>query len=219
MLAVIYEPRGNPPIGRMAYVGWAILRGAPAPDPAGPGNVYRVHCLGPMRSFERPVPREIGGQPIERWLRDLPRGHQRNSATRGRAVRGIAMDEVEDILRLGATELTWDATAGTGEELELPHEGEARLRRLVGRLERSTAFRQDVLAAYGHRCAISGLSADGIEGLVEAAHIRGVGRPEFGPDHITNGIALTPTLHRFSIGICSHVGMRVMSLSLSYRGS
>ena len=51
--------------------------------------------------------------------------------------------------------------------------------------------------AYRNRCAVSGLSAEGIEGLVEAAHIRGAGRPEFGPDHITNGIALTPTLHRF----------------------
>lgn len=86
MLAVIYEPRGNPPIGRMAYVGWAILRGAPRRDLSRPGNVYRVDCLEPMRSFERSVPREIGGEPIERWLRDLPRGHQWNSATRGRAV-------------------------------------------------------------------------------------------------------------------------------------
>ena len=41
-----------------------------------------------------------------------------------------------------------------------------------------------------------GLSAGGMEGIVEAAHIRGAGQPECGPDHITNGIALTPTLHR-----------------------
>ncbi len=196
MLAVIYEPRGNPPVGRMAYVGWAMLRGSPRRDPSRPDSIYTVDCLEPMRSFERPVPREVDGEPIERWLRDLPRGHHRNSATRGRAVRRLAANEVEDIFRLGATDLTWDTVAGAAEDRDLPHDGEVRLRRLVERLERSTAFRQAVLAAYGGRCAISGLSSDGIEGLVEAAHIRGVGRPEFGPDHITNGIALTPTLHR-----------------------
>ena len=51
MLAVIYEPRGKPPIGRMGYVGWAILRGPPRRDLAALGNVYRVDCLEPMQSF------------------------------------------------------------------------------------------------------------------------------------------------------------------------
>ena len=32
MLAIIYEPRGKPPRGRMAYVGWAILHGFPRRD-------------------------------------------------------------------------------------------------------------------------------------------------------------------------------------------
>lgn len=43
---------------------------------------------------------------------------------------------------------------------------------------------------------MTGLSADGIVGLIEAAHIRGAGQPYLGPDDITNGITLTPTLHR-----------------------
>ena len=71
-----------------------------------------------------------------------------------------------------------------------------RTRQLVTRLGRSAKFRRDVLSAYGMRCAVSGFSANGIEGLIEAAHIRGAGQPECGPDHIANGIALTPTLHR-----------------------
>ena len=196
MLAIIYEPRGKPPRGRMAYVGWSVLRGSPRPDLSGPGNAYRVNFLDPLRKFDQPVPREIGGEPLERWLREYPRGRLRNTATRGRAVRGLVADEAEAILRFGATDITWDARQETGSDPNELRAGDTRIRQLVTRLGRSARFRQDVLLAYGNRCAVSGLSADGVEGLIEAAHIRGAGRPEFGPDHIANGIALTPTLHR-----------------------
>ena len=81
MLAVIYEPRGSPPRGRMAYVGWAILGGSPQRDSSGQGNAYRVDFVEPMCSFQRPVPREIQGEPIEQWLRAFPRGRLRNTAT------------------------------------------------------------------------------------------------------------------------------------------
>lgn len=193
MLAVIYEPRGNPPVGRMTYVGWAILSGTPLPDSTGSGNYYRVNCREPMRAFERSVPRELGGEPVERWLRRLSRGRLRNSATRGRAVRSLSEAEVEDIFRFGATDIEWDDRQVP---LDLPSEVEGRVRRVVTRLERSAGFREQVLTAYGNRCAVSGLAGDGIKGLIEAAHIKGAGRPDFGPDHVTNGVALTPTLHR-----------------------
>ena len=42
MLAIIYEPRGKPPRGRMAYVGWTVLRGRPRREPPGTGNAFRV---------------------------------------------------------------------------------------------------------------------------------------------------------------------------------
>lgn len=196
MLAIIYEPRGKPPRGRMAYVGWAVLRGHPQQDTSGNGTAFRVNCIEAMRSFERPVPREIGGEPIERWLRAYPRGHLRNTATRGRAVRSLAAEEVEIILRLGASDVAWDVQEASSTDKGIPKAEDTRIRQLVTRIGRSARFRLDVLAAYGMRCAVSGFSANGIEGLIEAAHIRGVGRPEFGPDHVTNGIALTPTLHR-----------------------
>lgn len=194
MLAVIYEPRGTASKGRMAYVGWATLRGAPNPDPGGSRSTYRVDCVEPMRTFEKPVPREVNGEPIERWLRDKPRGRYRNIATLGRAVRRITAKEVEDIFRLGATNLAWDA-----DDRERAGElttSEDRLSRIVKRLERSAQFRANVLASYGNRCAVSGLSSGGMGGLIEAAHIKGAGRPDYGPDHVTNGVALTPTLHR-----------------------
>ena len=196
MLAVVYEPRGQPPRGRMAYVGWAVLRGRPREDLSGARIAYRVDFLEPMRSFERPVPREIDGEPVERWLRNYPRGRLRNTATRGRAVRGLDADEAEAILRLGATDVVWGAEAETSGDALTPRAGDTRIRQLVTRLGRSARFRQDVLAAYAMRCAVSGFSAHGVDGLVDAAHIRGAGQPEFGPDHIRNGIALTPTLHR-----------------------
>lgn len=196
MLAIVYEPRGKPPRGRMAYVGWAVLRGSPRRDESEPDNAYRVDFLDPLRSFEQPVPREINGEPLERWLRDYPRGRLRNTATRGRAVRSLAPDDAESIILLGATDVAWDAREETSGEHPVTSSSDSRVRRVVTRLERSARFRQDVLMAYRNQCAVSGFSADGVDGLIEAAHIRGAGWPENGPDHITNGIALTPTLHR-----------------------
>ena len=194
MLAIIYEPRGKPPKGRMSYVGWGVLQGEPREDASGPGNAHRVDFVEPIRSFEQPVPREVDGEPVERWLRNHARGRERNTATRGRAVRGLTAEDAETILRLAEADVRWNAPEEDGGGPQF--DGEARVRRTVTRLQRSARFREDVLSAYGWRCAVSGLSADGIDGLVEAAHIRGAGQPESGPDRIANGIALTPTLHR-----------------------
>ena len=194
MLAVIYEPRGRESKGRMAYVGWATLRGAPRRESIESEDLYRVDCVEPMRAFERPVPREIRGQPLERWLRYKARGRDRNIATLGKAVRALSGHEVEDIFRLGATDVAWDAEVV--EESDGPDSSEDRPKGIVEQVMRSERFKDDVLSAYGYRCAVSELSSQGMGGLVEAAHIRGAGRPHCGPDHITNGIAMTPTLHR-----------------------
>jgi putative restriction endonuclease len=63
-------------------------------------------------------------------------------------------------------------------------------------MERAAVFKDDVLKAYDFRCAVSGLVGGGVGGLVEAAHIRGAAKPHNGPDKVTNGIALTPSIHR-----------------------
>lgn len=80
----------------------------------------------------------------------------------------------------------------------------------VARWTRNGAFRQLVLQAYDNRCAVTGLQLK----LVDAAHILPVGTPN-STDEVTNGIALTPTIHRaydrglvfvddqFKIRICS----------------
>jgi putative restriction endonuclease len=67
----------------------------------------------------------------------------------------------------------------------------------VSRLTRLASFRQQVLFAYGNRCAVTRIQLR----LVDAAHILPVGA-ENSADHVRNGIALAPTYHRaFDAGL------------------
>ncbi len=67
----------------------------------------------------------------------------------------------------------------------------------VSRLSRSANFRDQVLTAYGNRCAVTRMQLK----LVEAAHILPV-VAEKSPDHVTNGLALSSTYHRaFDTGL------------------
>ncbi len=61
----------------------------------------------------------------------------------------------------------------------------------ISRLSREANFRQQVLNAYGNRCAVTRAQLK----LVEAAHILPVGAPG-SVDDVRNGIALAPTYHR-----------------------
>lgn len=61
----------------------------------------------------------------------------------------------------------------------------------VRRLSRNGNFRQQVMNAYGNRCAVTCAQLR----LVDAAHILPVGAPE-SSDNVRNGLALAPTYHR-----------------------
>ena len=61
----------------------------------------------------------------------------------------------------------------------------------VRRLARAYNFRDQVMDAYGHRCAVTRAQLK----LVDAAHILPVGA-DGSTDLVTNGIALSPTYHR-----------------------
>ncbi len=61
----------------------------------------------------------------------------------------------------------------------------------VSRYSRDASFRRIVLGAYDNRCAVSRSQLR----LVEAAHILPV-PSDASSDHVTNGIALSPTFHR-----------------------
>ncbi|EGV35170.1 HNH endonuclease [Neisseria weaveri] len=61
----------------------------------------------------------------------------------------------------------------------------------VQKLSRESKFRKIVISAYDNRCAISRMQLK----LLDAAHILPVAS-NISTDHVTNGLALNPTLHR-----------------------
>lgn len=201
MLAIIYEPlaRGA---GRMAYVGWAALGSLPIrstrPDSAG-RPLWVVQYTDRVQELPTPVSRDVLGEPIERWLRDIDPEH-RAVRTSGASVRFIEFDDAQRILELGyagelrrpdyPTEPMGHTVAGSIAE---------RATRLVVAVQRDAAFRRQVMSAYGFRCSVSGFGIGELPlgratRLIDAAHIRPVSHN--GSDAISNGLALTPTLHR-----------------------
>jgi putative restriction endonuclease len=209
MSAVIYEPRGDNGRGQMAYVGIAIISQPPVETQSRSRNgerLWQVTFDGPDVSFDQPVRREVLGAPVEAWLRDLPRGRTRNVATLGRAVRPLSDEDLEQILLLGnAHVLGGSSYPVLNEHADPLTQVRERNLHLVSSIQRDARFRQDVLAAYGDRCSVSGFSLGGISpmrssGLLEAAHIRPAGHS--GPDVVRNGLPLTATLHRlFDVGL------------------
>jgi putative restriction endonuclease len=65
----------------------------------------------------------------------------------------------------------------------------------ITRLFRDRAFARHVQAAYGQRCAVTGIRLinGGGRAEVQAAHIRPVA--QHGPDSVRNGLALSGTVH------------------------
>lgn len=208
MIAIIYEPRSGGR-GRMSYVGWAALRGAPTrssrlTDKGQP--LYVVHYLDRAQEFPNPVPRDYLGQPLERWLRDMDPA-KRNVLSSGASVRFLAPEEGQLILELGHAGQLGPSLAYTASDAEPETMVAERSRVVVEAVARDARFRRQVMTAYEYRCAVTGLEIGSLpEGratrLLDAAHIRPVG--DRGPDAVTNGLALTPTVHRlFDEGLIS----------------
>lgn len=89
--------------------------------------------------------------------------------------------------------------------------------RFVNRKVRNAAFRNAILKAYSNRCAFThlpGLVNGGGKVELEAAHIRSV--EANGPDIVSNGLALTGTVHwMFDRGLIT-VDSRTMSVLISH---
>lgn len=213
--ALIYEPRGRDGAGRMSYIGLAVLTEPPfevARDRATGERRWRVNYVSTYKDFDRPVPREIGERPLEAWLAAVPHGRLRNSATRGQAVRAISDEDFVHILALGFVGDIQELLELRSNEYPTRDEHAApvtlvaeRARRLAEVVQRGALFRDRVLDTYERRCAITGFTVGPsspirIPVLVDAAHIRPVRHD--GSDDISNGLALTPTLHRmFDAGL------------------
>ena len=197
IFAVIYEPRGRDGTGRMGYVGWATITGRPRQT--GRSNragqkLWSIDYVGGYRDFLNVVPRKINDRPIESFLSGP------SPAQVGNAIRALPESEASLIITLGlGTERT--------PELVYPEIGHQpmgvaerpRVERLIATIERDARFRQTVMDAYDYQCAVSGFAAEGVRPgritrLLEAAHVRPVA--DQGPDEVTNGLALTPTLHK-----------------------
>ena len=112
-----------------------------------------------------------------------------------------------DILAaVGLDPLSPEATTNTSEKVE--------------RRRRDSRFRQSILRAYEHRCAFSGFrtALGGTFLGCEAAHVRW--HAYDGPDDVSNGIALEPTIHRlFDVGAWSLTDDRRIIVSTQFTGS
>lgn len=208
MIAIIYEPRSGGR-GRMSYVGWAALRGVPMRSSrltASGQPLWEVHYVDRVQEFPNFVPRDYLGSPLERWLRDMAPAN-RNVLSSGASVRFLEEDDGRLILELGHAGQLGPTLEYSSEPVESDVLVAERTRRVVDAVARDARFRRQVMAAYAYRCAVTGLSVGSIpEGratrLLDAAHIRPVGAN--GSDSITNGLSLTPTVHRlFDEGLVS----------------
>ena len=120
------------------------------------------------------------------------------------AIRPLSIQDFNRIIDLGLAEddsflPRIDQTSDTMlREDRIPFQFEVerdRVANLGSRLVRDRLFRRRVVEAYDARCAVTGLKLinGGGRAEVEAAHIRPVERG--GPDIVTNGIALSGTVH------------------------
>lgn len=180
------------------------------PDPANSDMYLALIEPGSFCEFGRDVPFQKDGRAVERGLL-CPNGRLNN----GRAVqpiRPISDDDFFRIIELGL--------AGAEEALVLSRGAppDARLREhqalwegpvdrssvLTSRTVRDRQFRKRVLQAYSWRCAVTGLEIITADGLAEAeaAHVMSV--EAGGPDSVSNGIALSRSVHwMFDRGLIS----------------
>lgn len=150
--------------------------------------------------FDQEVPRLVDGRPLEAALRNED-GTPKTGGAQQLAVRRLSEADFARILSFGlppdleADEARRYDTASAGLADEARAFERPVVERLVSRPYRDVAFRRKVRAAYDFRCAISGLRLRNGGGRpeVNSAHIIPVEKR--GSDSVTNGLALSGTLH------------------------
>jgi putative restriction endonuclease len=194
---IIYqEPRRAGPRG---YYATARIKSVVA-DPVDDAMYLALIEPGSFLEFGRDVPFQLDGRAIEQGLL-YPNGRLNN----GRAiqsVRSITDEDFNRIVDLGlvsSDELLPrqdDFSTTMLREEQTPWIGPTdRTTMLVNRSVRDRQFRKRVLGAYDSRCALTGMKLINGGGRAEtqAAHIMSV--EAGGPDIVTNGIALSGTIH------------------------
>lgn len=171
-------------------------------DPAAPDMYLALIEPGSYLDFVNPVPFSDASGVIEKGVLNE---QGRISGRAQSAVRPLSPTDFSRIVALGLDE-SEPLLPRIGEELAPPglHDEQApfkfeqsrdRTNFSVSRIVRDRIFRRIVLRAYSERCAISGLRLINGRGRAEvaAAHIRPV--EANGPDIVSNGIALSGTVH------------------------
>jgi putative restriction endonuclease len=205
---IYYEPRKV--ADTRGYFAMAKIERV-VPDLTAPGMYLALIEPGSYLDFVSPVQfTDASGVVIEQGVLNE---QGRISGRAQSAVRPISPSDFNRIVALGLNEtepvlprVGEQSLSGFGEP-QVPFEFEQTRDRMsfaVSRIVRDRIFRRTVLRAYSERCAISGLRL--INGLgraeVAAAHIKPVEKN--GPDIVSNGIALSGTVHwMFDRGLIS----------------
>ncbi|WP_298193257.1 HNH endonuclease [Novosphingobium sp.] len=189
------------------------------PDPTGKDMFLALIEPGTYLDFPNRVP--FNG-PLGLVERGVLNAQGKISGRAQSAVRPLSIEDFNRIIDLGLAEddnflpRIDEASENVLREERAPFQFEverARTANLGSRLVRDRLFRRRVVEAYDARCAITGLKLinRGGRAEVEAAHIRPVDRG--GPDIVTNGIALSGTVHwmfdRGLIGLDDDLVIRV----------
>lgn len=205
---IYYEPRKVS--GTRGYFAMAKIERV-IPDPAANGMYLALIAPGTYLDFVNPVPFSGAAGVVEQSV--LNEQGQISGRAQS-AVRPIAPSEFQRIVALGLDEDT-PVLPRVGEEAkplglreeEVPfifEQDRDRKSFTISRIVRDRIFRRNVLRAYSESCAISGLKLINGSGRAEvaAAHIRPVEKS--GPDIVSNGIALSGTVHwMFDRGLLS----------------
>jgi len=214
---VFYEGRS----GAFGYVAvQKVLEIVPDKDLA--DHFFAILDLASLWTFEKTISRtDPTGRAFEASLRG-DNGRPMSGGANVSAVRRLSRQEFAAIVNIGLSpahepsnfprngplpSVAGDDLGGFAENAQaFDHAPLADFRPevLTSRKLRDASFARQVKAAYGARCAISGLSLRNGGGRpeVEAAHIRAV--QHGGPDSVRNGIALSGTLHwMFDRGLIS----------------
>lgn len=174
------------------------------PDPTRTAHYLALIEPGSYVTFEQDVPFRVSGELVERGILN-DRGQISGRAQS--AVRPISDQDFNRIVAIGLPDepellpRSGPFVVEDQEPFDIPRD---RTLVLSSRAKRDRAFRKRVLEAYDCRCALTGLKLinGGGRAEAEAAHIRSV--EANGPDIITNGIALSGTVHwMFDRGLIS----------------
>ncbi len=167
------------------------------------------------------LPRQASGFPTAAALREsagsLPDEFAERLLARPRLVHDVVSLLLEEHFAPSVHE---DILAAVGLALDAPAAVEERPERDRATRLRVPQFRDAVLRAYEYRCAFSGFRAalGGTYFGCEAAHVQW--HSYEGPDSVSNGIALEPTLHKlFDAGAWSLTDDRRILVSAEFTGT